>query len=291
MSGSFGPSQNSTSSAGSINLSSPGAIGDVLPSSITSTDLTIRGRNGSVPRTAQDIFSGSNSILCNADLVLVNPASTISMVYPGIAPGMNGQVLTLHNAGAFGCSVIFDNSSGVKTNRYNSSNFELKPGYSTRLRYYAAFQLWLVDGDITDSVEFTGICKGPTTATFLVNSDEIATKNFIGNHLYSHDQPGWRNLTLTANWVNNNISSFGALAIKRIGREMVQVRGVINVSGSYSPTITTIPLDCRSSVTQNFPAFSQAGSGQLSLSPTGILVNSVVIPVGQFQVVNFTYFI
>lgn len=275
MSGSFGPS------GGSVNLASPVAIGNITPNAVTSTNLTSTGRIVEVPGTVQSLLA-TTSIACISSIVPISSVANITLTSnPQIATGLNGQKVTLVNTGSFAITLVTGNGLLMP------SNIILYGGRQVSFTYLTAYTSWVSDVLIPESVALTGIPTVPT-ASFNANSTQIASTAQVFNHLYNHDFPGWRNLTLTSNWVDFG-APFPVPSIKRVGRDLVYVRGVVSVSGTYNTLITTIPADCRPSNSLNFAGFTSTGVGQVSLASNGNLTCSSTLTTGQFQIITFSY--
>jgi hypothetical protein len=152
--------------------------------------------------------------------------------------------------------------------------------------YFSAFSSWVVDGIIPESAVLTGAPTAPNPA-WNTNSTQIAPTGFVYKHLYDHDLPGWRALTLTANWTNYG-PPFPNPACRRIGRDLIFIQGVVNCSGSFSGVVSTLPADCRPPSTINLASYTSAGSGQLSIAPNGQITASSVTP-GQFHLLTSTF--
>jgi hypothetical protein len=233
------------------------------------------------PGTTQTLTAAS-TIAPNAGVIPIASTSAITLTSnPQIGAGANGQQVTLINIG--NNPITLANGNGLILGQSHI----LYGGRSIQLVYSTAFSSWLVEGIIPESVALTGAPTAPTAA-WNTNSDQIATTAQVFNHLYSHDAPGWRPLTLTANWVNFG-GAYPAASIKRIGRDMVFIRGVVNVSGSYAGTITTIPVDCRPPAQLIFSNASSVSSGQLLVTTAGNIIGATTLAVGQYQSICVSY--
>lgn len=256
MSGSFGPSNN----GGSINLASPVAIGNVTPNAITATNLTATGSIVTVPGSTQ-VLTTNSTINPTSSIVPISSNSAITLTNnPQISTGVNGQKITLINVGNH--AITLTNGNGLMM----QTGLVLYSGKSIEFTYHNFYNSWVSDFTFPETVTLTG----------------------INNHLYDHDNPGWRVLTLTSNWVNFG-SGFMNASIKRIGRDLINVQGVILVSGSYNSLITTFPTDCRPSTSMSFIGASGIGLNQLTLTPSGQLTSATTMTPGQFQVITFSY--
>lgn len=280
MSGSFGPSV--SGSGGSVNLASPPSIGDVTPNIVNATDFTSRSRLVSVPSSVQ-ILIATSSIACTSSLVPITSASNITLTsFPQINTGLNGQKITLVNTGTFAITFINGN------NLLLPLNIVLYGGRQISFTYLANYTAWVYDGLVPESVALTGVPTTPT-ASFNSNSTQVANTAQVFNHLYNHDFPGWRTLPLTANWVTFG-APFATPAIKRVGRDMVFIQGVVVVSGSYNNVITTLPVDCRPPSNINLIGFCSGNIvSQITVSASGTLTNASTLAVGQFQVISISY--
>lgn len=230
----------------------------------------------------------ANSIISSAaGTVRVASVASITLTSnPQIATGLDGQKITVVNIGAL--PVTFVNGSGLLM----PQNYVLYGGKNVSFTYSTSFSSWILDGIIPESAILTGAPTVPLPA-WNTDSQQIAPTGFVYDHLYDHNFPGWRALTLTANWVNFG-GPFSSPAIKRVGRDLIYVRGVVQVSGSYSATIVAagasgLPADCRPSNTLNLPGFTSAGAGQVSVNADGSVVAGTALAVGQFQVIQFSY--
>lgn len=280
MSGSFGPSGVATS-GGATNLASPVSIGNINPNTVASTDLTNSARRISIPGSTQ-VLIATSSIACTANVIPISAATPITLTgNPQIATGSNGQKVTLVNVGSNAITLVVGNGLLMP------SNIVLYGGRAVSFTYMTVYTSWIADVLIPESVALTGIPTAPTAA-FNANSTQLATTAQTFNHLYNHDSPGWRNLTLTANWVNFG-GSFPTPAVKRIGRDMIFIQGVVNVSGSYGATIATLPADCRPPSTISLPGFTSVGAGQIQIASTGVITSFVPLAVGQFQVIQCSF--
>jgi hypothetical protein len=231
---------------------------------------------------ATQTLTAASTIAPNAGTIPIAATSAITLTSnPQIGAGANGQQITLMNIG--NNPITFANGNGLILGQ----NHVLYGGRTIQLIYSTAFSSWLIEGIIPESVALTGVPTAPTAA-WNANSTQIATTAQVFNHLYNHDAPGWRPLALTANWSSLG-SPFPVPAIKRVGRDLVFIQGVIQVAGSYSNTIATLPVDCRPANNINLIGFTSTGAGQLSIASTGSFVNATTLAVGQFQVITACY--
>lgn len=233
------------------------------------------------PSSTQTL-TASSTIASSAGTAPVTAASAITLTSnPQIATGLNGQQITIVNVGSNPITFVTGNGLLIPQNTIVYGGRLISFVYST------TFSSWIWNGLIPESLALTGVPTAPTAA-WNANSNQLATTAQVFNSLYNHDAPGWRNLTLPANWVSFG-APFPAPRIKRIGRDMIFIDGVVNVSGSYGNTITTIPADCRPSNQINLPGFTSTGSGQISIASTGVITNSTTLTVGQYQVISCCY--
>lgn len=264
-----------------------GRSGAVVAASNDYSSSQITGLGGGagalvVTPSATQTLTAASSIAANAGTVAITAASPITLASnPQIATGTNGQRITVINVGSN--AITFVTGNGLLL----PQSIILYGGKLLTFTYSAAFSSWIYDGLIPESVALTGVPTAPTAA-WNANSTQIATTEQVFNHLYNHDSPGWRSLTLTGNWVNFG-SGFPGAAIKRVGRDLVFLRGVLAVSGSYGAVIATIPVDCRPSVPTNFVTFCTAGACQITITPAGSLENTVSMAVGSFQTLGAAY--
>jgi hypothetical protein len=264
-----------------------GRSGTVTAASNDYTAAQITGLGASAgaftitPGSTQTLIATS-TIAPNAGTIPLTAASAITLTSnPQVSAGANGQRLTLINIS--GNAITFANSNGLILGQ----SYVLYGGRAIELIYSTAFSSWLIEGVIPESVALTGVPTAPTSA-WNTNSTQIATTAQVFNHLYNHDLPGWRALSLTANWVNFG-APFAIPAVKRVGRDLIFIQGVVNVSGSYNSTIATLPVDCRPSSTVSLPSNSAAGAGQFQVSNSGVITSGATLSVGQFQVISACY--
>lgn len=227
-------------------------------------------------------LTASSTIAASAGTVPISAASAITLASnPQIATGVDGQRITVINVGSN--AITFVSGNGLLL----PQNIILYGGRLLSFTYSAAFSSWIYDGLIPESVALTGIPTAPTAA-WNANSTQLATTAQVFNHLYNHDSPGWRALTLTANWANLG-GSYPAPSIKRIGRDLIQIRGVVSVTGSYAGAITTIPVDCRPANQLLFSSAASPGSGQFIITSAGALTSITALAVGQYQSICISY--
>jgi hypothetical protein len=231
---------------------------------------------------ALQTLTAASTIVANAGTIPVAAASPITLTSnPQVSTGANGQRITIVNTGTNAITLV--NGSGLIL----SQNIIVYGGRAIELVYMSAYSSWLAEGFVPESLALTGIPTAPTSA-YNTNSTQVATTAQGFNHLYNHDAPGWRGLTLTANWVNYG-GGFAAASVKRIGRDMVFLQGVIAVSGSYATAMTTLPLDCRPSASINCISNTSAGLGVLTIDPSGAVTSFTTLAVGQFHVLSASY--
>jgi hypothetical protein len=233
------------------------------------------------PGTTQTLTAAS-SIAPSAGIIPITSTSPITLTSnPQITAGTNGQRTTVVNVGTNAITLV--NGSGLIIGQ----NHIMYGGRAIGLIYLSTYSSWVLDEMIPESLALTGVPTAPTAA-WNANSTQIATTAQVFDHLYNHDAPGWRNLSLTANW-----SSFGAPfavpAVKRVGRDLISIRGVVVVAGSYAATIATLPVDCRPSSSFNVPIFSSAGIGQITIASSGVITNATTLSVGQFQHIQCSF--
>lgn len=277
MSGSFGPSN----VGGSTNLASPVAIGNIAPNTVAATDLTSSAKLVSIPGSTQTLIA-TTSIACTSNIIPISAASVITLSSnPQIATGSNGQKVTLVNVGSNAITLVVGNGLLMP------SNIVLYGGKTTSFTYFTLYSGWISDLLIPDSVDLTGT---PTVATaaYNSNSNQIASTAQVFNHLYNHDLPGWRALTLTSNWVTIG-SPYPTPSVKRVGRDLIVIRGVVTVSGSYAGTIATLPVDCRPTSQLIFSTSASGGSAQLIVTTSGSIVSATPLAVGQYQSISTSY--
>jgi hypothetical protein len=222
-----------------------------------------------------------------ARIATANPTTLTSN--PQIAAGLNGQKITVVNEGALSLTLVNGNGLLMPQNRV------LYGGQNVSFTYSSQFSSWVMDGGIPESAVITGAPTVPLPA-WNTDSQQIAPTGFVYDHLYDHNLPGWRALTLTANWVNLG-ATWGNLSIKRIGRDMIAMRGVIAVSGSFSGTIIAagasgLPADCRPPVRLILPANSPSDTiRQVDINPDGSVITYGSLAVGQYLGLNLNWFI
>lgn len=235
-----------------------------------------------VTPSATQTLTAASSIAANAGTVAITAASPITLASnPQVSAGGNGQRVAIVNTGTNAITLV--NGNGLILGQ----NYVLYGGKSIVLIYLDTYSSWIIEGLIPESVALTGVPTAPTAA-WNANSTQIATTAQVFNALYNHDAPGWRSLTLTSNWANFG-SGFPGAAIKRVGRDLVFLRGVLAVSGSYGAAIATIPTDCRPSVPTNLVTFCTAGACQITITPAGSLESTVSMAVGSFQTIGAAY--
>jgi hypothetical protein len=233
------------------------------------------------PGSTQTLTAAS-TIAPNAGTIPITASTAIALTSnPQISAGANGQRITLVNIGSN--AITLANGNGLILGQSHI----LYGGRTIQLIYSTSFSSWLIEGIIPESVALTGIPTAPT-ASWNTNSTQIATTAQVFNHLYNHDAPGWRTLTLTANWANIG-GQFPIASIKRIGRDIVFIRGIVTVAGSYGPTISTIPVDCRPSATVDLIGYTSVGAGQLTISSSGIFDSATALAPNQYQTISASY--
>lgn len=90
---------------------------------------------GSVNTTAQVLAAGTK-ILPNANLVYISTASSVTTTsVPTIAPGENGQELTLYNSGSYNYTIKDAASLASSGLKLNSPNVTLLPGCTIKFIY------------------------------------------------------------------------------------------------------------------------------------------------------------
>lgn len=284
MSGSFA----APSVGGSANWAIPGAIGSTTPSTIVSTDLTSLNRNINTPRATQTLVA-STSIACNGTVLPLTCASNITLSSnPQIATGVDGQIVTLANIGPNAITLVTGNGLLMP------QNFPLYGGRIVNFRYLAAFSSWILDDLVPESVALTGASTTPTPA-WNTNSTQIASTGFVYNHLYDHNLPGWRALTLNTGWAIFGGATYGGLGIKRIGRDIICLRGIVQVSGTFNSTIIVaggLPADCRPSTQISLIGMSGVTNGtQFDITASGSIVIFNTLTAGQYVSLNATWVI
>jgi hypothetical protein len=264
-----------------------GRSGAVVASTNDYSASQIAGFGGSAaaivmtPGTAQTLIATS-SIVPSAGIIPIQSTAPITLTSnPQITAGTNGQRITVVNIGTNAITLV--NGSGLIIGQ----NHIMYGGRAIGLVYLSTYSSWILDEMVPESLALTGAPTAPTAA-WNANSTQIATTAQVFNHLYNHDLPGWRALSLTANWVNFG-APFPTPAVKRVGRDMIYVQGVVTVSGSYNATIATLPVDCRPPSTINLPGFTSIGAGQVTISPTGVITQAATLAVGQFQVIQCSF--
>lgn len=241
-----------------------------------------------IKSSALQTLVATTSILCNAGTVAITAASAITLTgNPQIAVGITDQKITVVNVGSFPVTFVPGNGLLLQQNTI------LYGGRSLGFTYSSVFSSWVLDGIIPESVGLTGVPTAPNPA-WNTNSNQIAPTGFVYKHLYDHDSPGWRTLTLNAGWANLG-PTWGNAAIKRIGRDMVFLRGVLSVSGTYSANIfsgaNVIPLDCRPSVRMSMVALASTGATQVDINADGTVSQYAALTAGQLQFLNLMWFL
>jgi hypothetical protein len=229
-------------------------------------------------------LTAPSTISATSGAIPITSTSAITLTSnPQISSGSNGQKVALCNTGTFAITLVAGNGLLMP------QNYILYGGKSVSFTYFSAFSSWIIDGIIPESVALTGAPTTPAPA-WNTNSLQIAPTKFVYDHLYNHDLPGWRTLTMVAaNWGDFSVGTFGALQIKRVGRDLIYLRGVVSMGTTFNALIATLPTDCRPSVTQNFVGATSSGFAQMSIAPSGAFTTSGTFTTGQFQVVSISY--
>lgn len=223
-----------------------------------------------------------------ARIATSNPITLTSN--PQIAPGLNGQTITVINEGALSLTLVNGNGLLMPQNRV------LYGGQSVSFKYSSQFSGWVIEGGIPESAALTGAPTTPLPA-WNTDSSQIAPTGFVYDHLYDHNFPGWRALTLATGWAIFGGSIYGGLGIKRIGRDIICLRGLIQVSGTFNATIIAagasgLPADCRPSARIANLGMTTLNSGyQFDVLPDGSILTFGTMPANALLSLNTAWVI
>lgn len=232
-------------------------------------------------------INAASTILSSAGTVRIATPSSITLTSnPQIATGLDGQKITVVNIGAL--PVTFVNGNGLLM----PQNHVLYGGKNVSFTYSASFSSWILDGIIPESAILTGAPTVPLPA-WNTDSQQIAPTGFVYDHLYDHNFPGWRALTLNTGWANLG-ATWGNLSVKRVGRDLIAMRGVVQVSGTFNNTIVAagingLPADCRPSVRLLFPGVGSAALTVTMVESDGSVTTPATLTAGQYIGIAFNW--
>lgn len=242
------------------------------------------------PSALQNL-AATSTISSSAAVARIATANPITLTSnPQIAPGLNGQRITIVNEGTLSLTLVNGNGLLMPQNRV------LYGGQNVSFTYSSQFSSWVMDGGIPESAILTGAPTTPAPA-WNTNSLQIAPTKFVYDHLYDHNLPGWRALTLATGWAIFGGAVYGGLGIKRIGRDIVCLRGLIQVSGTFNTTIIAagasgLPADCRPSARiANFGMSTVSTGYQFDTLPDGSIVTFGTMPANSLLSLNTVWVI
>lgn len=274
MSGSFGPSS-------STNLSSPVAIGNITPNTISATDLSNTGIRVYVPGSTQTL-TATSTIVVVARLIPIISGSVITLTSnPQIATGLNGQKVTLVNVGTSAITLV--TGSGLLV----PSNIILYGGNSVSFTYLTTYASWIADVLVPESIALTGIPTS-TTASPGTNTNQIATTSFVEGNV----SPTWTSFTFQNSFTDSGAPLQTCRYTKSRGIVMIQGSASRAVSGFTSGMIiTTLPTGFRPTSTVRFPGDNFFGPSTLiDIDSSGnVILQMASSPAPSYILPNFNH--
>lgn len=226
------------------------------------------------PSSTQTLVGGSAINPVGSQLLAISANTAISVGSVTIAGAVAGQICELVNFGTNAITIPTAATGILIANAITIASRE-----TLALQYRADLSVWVPCGG---SVPQT---RG-VTQPWNDDSTALATTGQIYDHLYDHDQPGWRVaggvLPALANGWTAFGAQFGSLAVKRVGRDMVFMRGLLVTPTTFAGAILSgagLPADVRPAVDVQWDSIwydvsspsTSWGSGVLRVSSAGVV--------------------